>query len=202
MDINNVIAKAQKLMLDENWNNDVERAAAAQRPKSMNGGLNDGADIAMLEQMAGFGGGASASNSAYYNPLPQNVRGGNTPYNDGSIQILQETATPRNTSNSKLPQAVLQSFNELSPQTTEYANMGMALDEALNFGTQQAAPSMAAVRQIIKETVMACMKQMNENTNTPSFRGMRFCDGNVFQFIDNKGNLYEGTLKLKKRATK
>ena len=55
------------------------------------------------------------------------------------------------------------------------------------------------IKTIIDESVSRQLKSLNESTG-PTMRGMRFINGNAFQFVDNKGNLYEAVLKLKKRA--
>jgi hypothetical protein len=56
------------------------------------------------------------------------------------------------------------------------------------------------VKECVKESLAEMKGSMLTESSSPSFRGMRIADGNKFQFIDSKGNLYEGVLKLKKMA--
>ena len=60
------------------------------------------------------------------------------------------------------------------------------------------------IKTIIDESVRNTIKEymgntLNENTE-PRLMGMRIGNGNKIQMIDTKGNLYEGVLKLKKKA--
>ena len=41
---------------------------------------------------------------------------------------------------------------------------------------------------------------LNESVGMNGMRGMCIGEGNVIQFLDKKGNVYEGKLVLKKRA--
>lgn len=54
---------------------------------------------------------------------------------------------------------------------------------------------------LVKEAVKECMDEMKkEILNETTVRGFKVGNGNKLMLIDNKGNLYEGEMKLKKRA--
>ena len=54
---------------------------------------------------------------------------------------------------------------------------------------------------LVKEAVKECMNEMKtELLNETTVRGFKVGAGNKLMLIDNKGNLYEGEMKLKKKA--
>ena len=54
---------------------------------------------------------------------------------------------------------------------------------------------------LVKEAVKECMDEMKkEILNETTVRGFKVGSGNKLMLIDNKGNLYEGEMKLKKKA--
>ena len=56
------------------------------------------------------------------------------------------------------------------------------------------------LKYIINECIKENMKtQLNENL---TLSGIKMAGGNTIQFMDSKGNIYEGTLKLIKRGSK
>lgn len=223
MNIDNAIARAQRLMLDENWNRQVEVGAAAQAGRKIRGGGND---LAALEAQA-FG--YSSAPQVDYAPITEETlmsaarraRGG--AYNDGGkpIQILQEQYQAPNPQNSKLPKSVLESFAKTPPlsgddsystpppsyygapqyqqpqpqyqqpqpqyQQPQYSNIG-----GIDYGL---------IKRLVNEAIQESKGLLTEGVGA-NMKGMRITDGSVIQFIDTKGNLYEGTLKLKKRAQK
>lgn len=221
MNLNNVLARAQQMMLDENWNRQVEMGAAAQRAGSINGGGNRGGsnDLAALEaQVFGTAISEPRVDTNYFTPIPESAKNfvGNTPNGQG-IQILQETREPFDPNKSKLPKSVVESFMK-TPTPLDDSLIDMPASFALPQQPQQlneqqysaprpqVAPATAGIdynylNYLINEAVKNAMKGMlNESVGANSFKGMRFVEGNTFQFIDAKGNLYEGVLKLKKKA--
>lgn len=58
------------------------------------------------------------------------------------------------------------------------------------------------IKYLINESITEALKRqpLNEGNNLTNCLGMRMLPGNKFQFMDTKGNLYEGVLTLKKRA--
>jgi hypothetical protein len=56
------------------------------------------------------------------------------------------------------------------------------------------------IKYMIEEAVKNALSQnmLNESTKN-NFVGMKMCEGNKIQFMDSKGNIYEGVLKLKRK---
>lgn len=220
--LNNIIARSQRLMFDENWNRQVEGAAAAQRAGSINGGKSGGNDLAALEALA-FGG--VSTPTTQYTPIPE---GYNTPKgamitDDGKpIQILQEERTPINKGNTKIPKAILESYKKTPSPIMD--GMSMMAPPASYYQPSTTVPRQQVVEQytpqpqytpqsqaggidynyikyMIEEAVNNCMRgQLNEGMNLSELKGMRIGPGSVIQLLDTKGNLYEGKLTLKKKA--
>jgi len=224
MNIGNALAKAQRLMLDENWNRQVEIGAAAHKGKSINGG--GGNDLAALEAQA-FGHSMSAQQPSY-SPVTEHTlmeaqRRSRPGINDGTpIQMLQEQYQTPNPQNSRLPQSVLKSFAEMPPLSGDdgYSEVPQSYFESLSLQQprQQYAPQpqyqqpmqygnvggvdYGLIKRLVAEALQESRGLLTEGAAGPNIRGMRITDGSVIQFIDMKGNLYEGTLKLKKKAQK
>jgi hypothetical protein len=193
----NILAKAQKMMLDEGFNAQVE--FGARQYKGNNGGSVGitSSEMAMFERQA-FG---SSSQ-------------------DKPIHIIEETTKQDNMS--RLPQAIRESFMKQGPLTGEENDttvLGMAASQLMKpklneqRQVQQSHSAQASnvggidyslIKTIIDESVRRHIDEiksslLNESA-TPMFRGMKMCAGNKMQFLDSKGNLYEAELKLKKRA--
>ena len=221
MNLNNVLARAQQMMLDENFNRDVERAARAAGGGSRRGASDN--DFSMEEE-ALFGVSSGPSTSGYeMNPIPENVRYQQTDMS--GVKILQEVAEPKDFSKSKLPKSILESFQKtpspvdafdinaieaqlhyVDPAPTQVQQKPQVREQARPVQQPQyAAPQGGSIdynylKYIINECIKENMGKLNEGANMSDFRGMRITNGNVFQFIDTKGNLWEGQLKLKKKA--
>ena len=209
MNIDNALARAQKLMLDPNFNNLVESKVAARRGRSLPGATND---LSSLEAQA-FG--YSASNNDFAAPVAPSYNSGYAqaaaPAYERPVQMLHETTTPVTQRNSQLPKNILESFAEQPPLS---GDEGFEVPQSY-FGNsapqpqytpqpQYAAPTAGIdygiIKQMVKEAIAESGKGVLNESAVPTFRGMRIAEGSVIQFIDNKGNLFEGTLKLKKRA--
>ena len=219
MNLNNVIARAQRLMLDENFQRDVERAASAQRGKGIGGGGNDFSDV----EAALFGVSSSPSGTDIYSktPINENYRtrqmGSN---NYDGVQIVQEVHEKRDPRTTKLPAAIVDSFEKVPFQGDAFDISGGALSGLLLEQQPQRQPQPQAqqpqaqqpqahygtgnldlIKYVVSEAVKEAMKgQLNESVNANGMKGFRIAPGNVIQFIDSKGNLYEGKLVLKKKA--
>ena len=188
----NVLAKAQSLMLDEGFNAKVEASARAFRGSGVGGGGGiSSAEMAMFERQA-FGGQSS---------------------NEKHVQLSETVDYESNLS--KLPDAIRESFTKLPPQSdkTVISEAAEALSKNVVREEKIHAPSMTPqtggvdyslikliVKECVKESLAEIKGGMLTESSSPLFRGMRIADGNKFQFIDSKGNLYEGVLKLKKKA--
>ena len=218
--LNNIIARSQRLMLDENWNRQVEMGAAAQRAGSLSGKGNGGNDLAAFEAIA-FGS-APSTTAPSYTPIPENFSAPRSAMitDDGKpIQILHEEKAPERT-NSKIPKAILESYKKTPSPIAD--GMSMMTPPASYYQPQTTAPRQQIVEQqyvpqqytpqaggidynyikyMIEEAVNNCMKgQLNEGMNLSELKGMRIGPGSVIQLLDTKGNLYEGKLTLKKKA--
>lgn len=223
MNLNNVIARAQKMMLDENFQRDVERAARSHRGSGMRGG--GGNDLADLDA-AIFGVSSAPQGVDIYQktPMQESVSYGQQRNYGGQydgVQIVQEVHEKRDPRNTKLPAAIVESFEKVPFQGDAFdisggALSGLMLEQAPT--QQQRIPqsqpqmqqtqnyggvNMDLLKYVVNEAVKDALKgQLNESTNMVSGKGFRFAPGNVIQFIDAKGNLYEGKLTLKKKAGK
>ena len=216
MNIDNALARAQKLMLDPGFNQLVEAKAAQHSGKPQRGA---NANISALEAQA-FGYTPQYNGSNQMAPQYQT---------QAPIQILQETQQPANQRNTKLPKNILESFSETPPLSGDdvtsvpQSYFGTAPQPQYATQPQYTAPQPQytapqpqytpqpqyvggvdynIIRQIVREAIAENSKGILNESAGSTFRGMRIAEGSVIQFIDNKGNLFEGTLKLKKRAQK
>lgn len=216
MNINNVIARAQRLMLDENFQRDVERAASAQRGSGMNNrGGNDLADL----DAAIFGVSSQPQGTDIYqkNPIREGNYNARPAQNYEGVQIVQEVREKRDPRKSGLPAAVIESFEKVPYQGDAFDYNSAAasvLDnmpkqvineqqyqQPVNYGNGMI--NYDTIKYIVNEAVKEALKgRLNESIGGNSFKGMRIAEGNIIQFLDNKGNVYEGKLTLKKRAVK
>lgn len=172
-----ILGKAQKMMLDENFNRQVEMAASLQRPQSMNGG--GGNDLSALEAQA-FG----------YS-MPSTL----TEQQKNEIRMRMET-TPQVPQLSTVSESIANSLalnTHQYQQPVQYGNSGGGIDYSL-------------ISKLIDESISRHLSEMkktvlNESSGAGNnFIGMKFCDGNKVQFVDAKGNLFEGVFKLKKKS--
>ena len=200
MDINNILAKAQKLMLDENFNTKVDGYSK----QIKKGGNFQGNDLTALEQSV-FGYNNTTSNSNLQEKISVPLQ---TQNNEG-IQFLSESNEASTLINSKLPKKILESFAKTPPITTEtpYPSVldGIKLQEVQqspqNYNQQQSSCiDYSALKFIINECIKDNFKTLNENTSTSTLKGLKISNGGIIQFVDTKGNLYEGKLVLKRKA--
>ena len=217
MNINNVIARAQRLMLDENFQRDVERAASAQRGSGMN--KRDGNDLADLDA-AIFGVSSQPQGTDIYqkNPIKEGNYNVRPSQNYNGVQILQETREKRDPRKSGLPAAVIESFEKVPYQgdAFDYNSAAASVIDGMpkqvineqqyqqpsNYGNSGVI-NYDTIKYIVNEAVKEALKgRLNESIGGNSFKGMRIAEGNIIQFLDNKGNVYEGKSTLKKRAAK
>lgn len=218
----NALARAQQLIHDTNFNRQVETAAAFERGK--NGGGGSSSDIAGLDAMV-FGVGTSTPPRQQ---APQRRMVAEQQSYGGYEPIQQIQPQPRDLSKSKLPKEILESFAS-NPTPESYfegtvskmegldALMGggqrQAVAEAVRpqpVQQRQAAPQQYIpqgggidyeyVKYLVREAVKEAMGTLNESVGMSGMRGMCIGEGNVIQFLDKKGNVYEGKLVLKKKA--
>lgn len=184
----NILSRAQQLMLDENFNRMVE-----QKAKGGSGNLGDSSIAAMEASVFGY----SNENS--------------TPVQMVQPQMIAEQSNVKGLEG--LPEYLRESFTKTPPLTGD--RVAAITKELQQPQVQQQVPQRQVVTEtvipngngvdysllkaIIDESISRHLNTLNESTG-PTMKGMRFINGNTFQFVDNKGNLYEAVLKLKKKA--
>ena len=184
----NILSKAQSLMLDENFNRLVEQKGNAYAGRRSNGA---DADIASMESTI-FGGAAQTDTQTQ------------------PVQVLSEqTGSVKGVD--ALPEYMRESFIKTPPLTGDNSRLDSLTKDLQQVQQRQVLKETviptsngidySLIKAIIDESVSRHMKTINESS-APAMKGMRFINGNTFQFIDAKGNLYEGVLKLKKKAAK
>jgi len=219
MNLNNVLAKAQRMITSEQFNRDVERAASVQR------GGGGGEDFSAAEDaLFGFSSGPSVVGYDKV-AIPDDVRYNGTDFS--GIQMLQEQPVQRDLSNSKLPKSILESFRK-NP-TPEMDDPTISLVEQVLRGNQPAKQAPVQKQQVreqaqrvqqpqyqqqpqptagidynyLKYLINECIKENLKGTLNESvggeLRGMKIAPGNKFQFLDSKGNIYEAQLTLVKK---
>lgn len=119
---------------------------------------------------------------------------------------------PNTQKESKLPQAILNSFkNTPSPVSEMSVNEGQSASERMvkiipeKVVTSQPTISTGidygVIKALIDESISRHLNDIknqiiNESSN---LKGFKLTEGNKVQFLDTKGNLYEGILTLKKK---
>jgi hypothetical protein len=56
------------------------------------------------------------------------------------------------------------------------------------------------LKYIIYECIKENLKGRLNESSGGTLKGIKIGQGNVFEFMDSKGNIFEGQMKLKKRA--
>lgn len=130
---------------------------------------------------------------------------------------------PQQITNSKLPKAILESMINnpinMAAGASVLSNLDMSELERetpaqlprrqLNESTPvQQMPMMANagfdsnyLKFLVKEAVKECMKEIKEELLAENtLKGFKVAGGNKLMMVDSKGNLYEGEMKLKKKA--
>ena len=175
--IDSIIANAQKLMINEDFWSKVESVDSS---RTTNGGKVKGSCAEVFR-------------------------------NNSDVQQMQiETSNRRK----KTGNPVLDSFIDKPPMTGE--NNPYLLNET--FVTQQQNTQQPIIQErimqqpsntqvdynyikyLVEDAVKNAISQnvINESKNN-NILGMKMCEGNKIQFMDSKGNIYEGVLKLKKK---
>lgn len=175
--IDAIIANAQKLMINEDFWSKVESVESS---RTTNGGKVKGSCAEVFR-------------------------------NNSDVQQMQtETSIRRK----KTGNPVLDSFIDKPPMTGEY-NPYLLNETFVNQqqNTQQPIIQERVIQQptntqvdynyikyLVEEAVKNVLSQnmINESKNS-DLLGMKMCEGNKIQFMDSKGNIYEGVLKLKKK---
>lgn len=189
-----IMAKAQQLMLDENFNRAVDRKAAAFSGRSA--GTYGGSDLSMMESQA-FG--VRQRPVQMIQPSQQSVRGVNA-----LPEYMRESFT-------EMPpiQGDVSSVNPLSmlEQTLSIPNKPVMTESMMPqqpMAGNNGSIDYTIIKAIIDESVKRNLSEMKKEVINEgiSIKGVHVGAGNKIQFLDSKGNLYEGVLTLKKRAEK
>lgn len=192
-----ILARAQQLMLSEDFNRAVERSA------SLNKGKMNSDDISYLEAQA-FGRVNETASSA---PV-----------------INEQQAFNKNNINlDRLPAGLRESFAQTPPMSggvldpkemPDISPLGQIAEnlsirqQPVQQVNEQARPTQNAtidyslIKAIIDESVKRNLEAMNRKMlNENTVKGFHIGAGNKVQFVTNKGDLYEGVLTLKKKKS-
>lgn len=192
MDLENAIKRAQILMSEE-YQQKMDAMTPSVRKKGA--GISDG-------QLSSFERQAFGYNTNDTSSTPQ-------------LQYAQAMPSNQDSNLDKLPEFLRESAKK-TPIGAGMEGSYMYSEQPVPLNIppqqpQQSAPSPQMSGNIngidynyIKYLVETAIKEntghLNESAGAPAFKGMRLVEGNKFQFIDSKGNLYEAVLTLKKRA--
>lgn len=195
MDLSNAIARAQMLMSEE-YQNKMDTISMGARKKG-GAGISNSELSGMEQQVFGFGGNDAPS-------APQ-----------AQYQQMQPQTYEQGANIDKLPEFLRESVKK-TPIGAGMQGSYMYSDQPVPLGIptptvqktampQGPAPSVGGIDyNYIKYLVETAIKEntgmITESAAGTTFRGMRLVEGNKFQFVDSKGNVYEGVLTLKKRA--
>lgn len=216
-----IIGNAQKLMLDEDFNRKVNAKANA-FSKNRNGGKP--ADLARMEEAVfGYSSAPSQINEApqmpqqqYYQQPTMSSSAPRIDYRNLADKKKQERITSNGQSAlDRLPAAIRESIRK----TPLMSDDSWPLDETGN--VRQPAQKTTPINEapiptqqpiitgggavdygVIKAIVNECLREHSKNILNESISAFHIGNGNVIQFMDKKGNIFEGTLKLKKKAKK
>ena len=211
--VQDYINQAAALMNNPRFNAIVESTSKrTHRTAKANGGKIAGGGgasfdplMASFEAQAGFGGSSTRTQSAQMQMLQEQQ------------ELIPKTTQPRK---SNLPEEIQESFRKMpalsggygtamTPPSSYYGNLveqtTTPVQQAPTVQMQMPATPQVGIdyeylKYIINEAVKNNMKQMLNESTAPTLTGLRMAGGNKIQFFDSKGNLYEGELKLKKKA--
>ena len=127
-------------------------------------------------------------------------------------QPVKQTSQEQMIGESKLPQAILDSYKEMNSPLSEFSEIPASyfngntlqgqLNEAVSQNTQNAIAGndlVALIDRCIAKHIAALRDEIKSEATMKAFR---FTDGNKVQFLDRNGNIYEGVLTLKKKKKK
>ena len=114
---------------------------------------------------------------------------------------------------SKLPQAIINSFKQTPTPIEENKISGVIQNVTENITkivpekiivpqpTTNTGIDYGVIKALIDESISRHLGEIkNQILNESStLRGLKMCEGNKVQFLDTKGNIYEGVLTLKKK---
>lgn len=200
-DINDIVAKAQQTMVNPDFWKKVDNKANSNRQNNGNNVLSESAinefdiysnldantDIQMLETTESRN--ASIEEKIQSSPLLSQIYKDKPPMS-GEYREYREnnSSNPMKQLDVKRKEAQQKRINEQQQMIPQQTVINSQID--YNY-----------IKYLIDESIKQHLSNtnlLNEST-TPQMVGMKMCEGNKIQFMDSKGNIYEGVLKLKKR---
>nr|DAL46836.1 MAG TPA_asm: hypothetical protein [Caudoviricetes sp.] len=129
-----------------------------------------------------------------------------------NAQPVQQKSPEQMIGESKLPQAILDSYKEMNNPLNDFSEIPASyfngntaqspLNEAMSQNAQQTIAGndiVALIDRCIAKHIAALRDEIKSEATIKAFR---FTDGNKVQFLDRNGNIYEGVLTLKKKKKK
>lgn len=127
-------------------------------------------------------------------------------------QPVQQISQEQMIRESKLPQAILDSYKEMNSPLNEFSEIPASyfngntvqgqLNEAVSQNTQNTIAGNDLVALIDRCIAKHIAVLRDEIKSEATMKAFRFTDGNKVQFLDRNGNIYEGVLTLKKKKKK
>ena len=175
-----IIARASALMNNEHFNNLVESKAGAFSGRKTIGKSN----FTDLEAQA-FG----------------------APIQTKKTITENTQVAPINNSNksaaSALPNVIRESFEKMPPVMGTQSSLGMLSGVLPTTGAgQQTSIDYSLIKSLIDESISRHLNEIKQqiiNENTSVLKGVRLGEGNKIALVDKKGNIYEGTLKMRQK---
>lgn len=173
------LQRSAQLMNDPEFNRLVERKAGTHVAKEKNGGGND---LAALE----------AQCFAY-------ASGNNTP--SAQVQAYQSPIFTNNNVNSNLSAEKIQESNLPQNIKEEYLARLNNNTQTVSMPQNNGGIDYTIIKALIDESISRNLENIKSSIITEnSLRAFKIGSGNKIQLLDQKGNLYEAELKLKKKA--
>ena len=190
------IQRAAELMNSPEFNRLVESKApykSSSKQLGNGGGRSMSNDLAAFEAQAGFR--PSSSSSQQQTTLNEDMR--QLPDFNTIKKSMQQNPTPQMAQSASY--MMLQQQQQMLPPQQQF------IQETVQHPMQMPSYSGQGIDyNYLKYIINECIKEnmatrLNENT---MLSGVKMAGGNTIQFMDSKGNIYEGTLKLIKRGGK
>ena len=193
---NQAFSRATALMNDDRFNSIVESKA------NIYSGTNKGSEIG-----GGYNEFSNFEAMAFGAPSTPTAAPVSTPTYD----VPSFSAPVGNSAANKLPAAILESFQKTPSMSgggqeivvdtrTPMPTKPIKTEAVVTPMPSNGGIDYSLIRMIVEESIS---KKINElsmlNESASMLKGLKFAEGNKIQFVDSKGNLYEGELKLKKR---
>lgn len=179
-DFNDIIARASALMNDEHFNNLVESKAGAFSGKKTVGKSN----FTDLEAQA-FGAPIQTKKTITENTQVASINNNNK------------------SAASVLPNVIRESFEKMPPVTGTHPSLNMLGGMPTTFNTNQSVGiDYSLIKSLIDESIsrhLGEIKQQIINESTNTLKGVRLGEGNKIALVDKRGNIYEGTLKIRQK---